>query len=106
MMIPNDAIAQKNMAALRKRYPEYADVLSVVPSGARYSFERRDAAICCRDADGKWLHGPEDPPSAAKKEAETAIRVAPELYILLRPGLGYLAFALDEIIERRAPGSV
>lgn len=106
MVTPSDTLAQQNMAALRKRYPEYADVLSVVPDSSSCSFEKRDDAVLCRDVHGKWLHGPEDPVRAAKREAENAIRETPELYILLRPGLGYLALALDEAIERRAPGSV
>jgi hypothetical protein len=94
-----------NMRALLKSYREYADVLSAFASSARYSFQPAGSALACRHADGRWIHGPEDPWVSAREEAAQIVTDDAQLYVLLRPGLGYLGFALLELIEKRAPNS-
>ena len=53
--IPSETQAERNVAALRKRYPEYADVLSVIPEGTRYLFERTEEAVCNGEKI-EWTH--------------------------------------------------
>ena len=106
MLTCRNRVLERNLAALRKRYPDFADMLTAVPSGSGYSFEKKGDYVLCRDADGNWLHGPEDPVAAASCEAERLVGKAPGLYVLPRPGLGYDALVLDETIEAGSPGSV
>src|SRR5262249_4193828 len=94
-----------NLRSLRKIYREYADVLSAVPSAAHFVFARAGSSVACRHVDGRWIHGPADPWAAAREEAAKLVDAEAALYIVLRPGLGYLGFAILEEIEKRSPDS-
>ncbi|HVW25108.1 MAG TPA: glycosyltransferase [Polyangiaceae bacterium] len=102
----NEALVESNTGALRRAYPCYADVLSLVSDANSYRFEPAGAATACRDERGHWLHGPEDPWEAAHRDARALVVDAPHLYIVIRPGLGYQALALLELVESRGLESV
>jgi len=102
----NSEFLERNLAWLRQKYPEYVGVLSLVPEANSYSFEKTGEAITCRDAAGNWLHGPEDPLRSAQSDAERLVASSPELFVLIRPGLGYTALSLADAIEKRAPGGI
>ncbi|MGH7439897.1 MAG: CgeB family protein [Polyangiaceae bacterium] len=102
----NEALIESNTAALRRAYPCYADVLSLVSDAHGYCFEAAGVAVACRDGQGRWLHGPDDPWEAAHQDARSLIVDTPHLYIVFRPGLGYQALALLEAIESRGLESV
>jgi hypothetical protein len=95
-----------NLRSLRRYYPAYADILSLVPNGSRYKFEPVGSVIGCRDPEGRWVHGPGDPWVEARGEAEQLVTDDAELFVVIRPGIGYQAFAILEAIERRASRSL
>lgn len=95
-----------NLRGLRKHWPEYADVLSALSGDAGYVFEQTGEAFTCRDSQGQWVHGPEDPLESARQDAESVVGDEPKLYIVLRPGLGYLPLAMIRALERRGTGSL
>lgn len=100
---------EENLGALRKRSPEYADMLTATFDDGGYVFGSPDAAgsaVTCRDSTGKWVHGPDDPWAAARREAERFVSDEPQLYVVLRPGLGYLALAVLEALEEHESESI
>ena len=86
----SDDPLESNLRALRKRHSEYASMLSLLPRASRYVFEQIGSSVTCRDTDGTWLHGPEDPWVAARDEAGRIVSDGAGLYVVLRP------IALDE----------
>ena len=94
-----------NLRALWKTYRYYADALSALPECTAYHFEKVGSSVVCRDSEGRWIHGPDDPLEAAREEARRMPYDQPTLYVVLRPGLGYLPFAILDEVEKRAPGS-
>jgi hypothetical protein len=102
---PNNGLVESNEQALRKTYPQYADILSAVPDTRRYTFHPAGASVACRDAGGRWVHGPYDPWESARREVAPLLNEDDGLYVVLRPGLGYHALAILEALEGRGPGS-
>jgi hypothetical protein len=105
----DEPLLETNMRLLRRKTPEYADVMSAIADGGRlgtYLLDRVGQTITCRDSDGNWVHGPEDPWEAARKEAAALVTDEPALYLLVRPGLGYLPLAILEALSRRAEESL
>lgn len=105
-MNDDPAMIERNFSSLAKHYPEYADVFSAIPGTSRYTFEPAGAEILCRDSDGSWVHGPEDPWICARNEAARIVDERDGLYVVLRPGLGYSACAIIEAVQKRSPGSL
>jgi glycosyl transferase family 1 len=85
--------ADRAMAVLRRRYPAYADVLSIRAS-TTYELLVAGTGVACRARDGTWLHGPGDPWTLAQRDARALVDGETRLYVVLRPGLGYAAAAL------------
>lgn len=102
----NADVLESNFVALREKYPEYADTLSAIPESAHYAFEDLGNSFTCRDLHGTWVHGPDDPWEAARSEAARIVSDEPQLYILFRPAMGYLALAVIEALASRRSGSL
>lgn len=101
-----NSLARQNFKSLKKMYPEYADAISGVPETSCYTVVEANGSVTCRDASGNWIHGPDDPRLLARSEADRAIGAGVGLYVVLRPSLGYQAFAFLEAVERHVPGSL
>jgi len=101
----SDDFLESNIRALTKRHPEYVGMLSSLACASRYVFEQVGSSVTCRDADGTWLHGPEDPWTAAREEAARLVDDGSALYVVVRPGIGYVGFSILEEVQKRAPGS-
>lgn len=102
----NPALLESNLRFLRARSPEYADVLSAIRESPDYTFWQAGPAIGCRDREGAWEHGPDDPWDAARSTATDVSAETAELLIVVRPGLGYVPLAVLEALAKKNPGSV
>lgn len=91
---------------MRARYPHYADAVEVLPEPTGYSFGTTDGVPYCQGRDGEWIHGPGDPRADALTDAEAAIGDSPELIVVARPGVGFLALAVLATVQARTPESV
>lgn len=102
----NEALLQANLHALRRKSPDYADVLSSVDERSDYVFEKEGSKITCRDQNGNWVCGPDDPQEEAQAEAARLTADGPVLHIVLRPCPGYLSLAIQSVIASRRCESV
>lgn len=89
----------RNLALIERLYPQYVPILqnaSSSVSGYRLAAVEGGAWTCKADApDGeRWLHGPADPWLTARSALHHARWEEQRLFVVLRPGLGYLPLEL------------
>lgn len=92
---------QRNISLISGIYPDYPSRIASAPDTHEYVFEKTGGGgVSCRIAGGpggggdRWLHGPGDPWAAARQTIEAADWRTASLFIVIRPGLGYVPFSL------------
>ncbi len=95
------ALLEVNLRALGVRRPELVDLLAGDGGDTRYDIAAVGEGWSCKDRDGKWIHGPSDPWREARDQARQMVGTEPQVFAVLRPGMGYQALALvDELAAR------
>lgn len=90
-----DEIYQNNLSLIRQIYPQYIPLLESVPEKSEYAMEMlRPRTYSCREANGNWLHGPDDPWKSASQTIQSTDWRSPRLFLVMRPGLGYIPLTL------------
>jgi len=99
---------QQNLDLLLRIYPHYRSVLDSGPVDSnRYEILKTDLQtyICSVKSDScpsgsfglpekQWIHGPEDPWQWAEARIRETGLTAPQTFVIVRPGLGYVPFLL------------
>ncbi len=99
-MEPNNQheLFQRNMQLIGELYPQYQETLQTLKDQTNtYEigvFESNSYRCKKRDAKKDWIHGPENPWEAAKNTIQQTDWQKQSLFIILRPGLGYVPFTL------------
>ncbi len=96
----NDAASQEtylqNLQIIAQFYPHYLEPIEQADANGAYTFEDKgdDVVLCKRNQDGVWIHGPNNPWQTAEATLRNSEADKQRLFIILRPGLGYLPLHL------------
>lgn len=90
---PSDELYQLNMQLMHRLYPHYTPVIEDARDDG-YAFEPGEGeSVLCKQGDA-WIHGPQNPWASAQAALDESNWTQQRLFIVLRPGLGYLPLAL------------
>ena len=93
-----EAIWRNNLRVIEQLYPPYVEKLQRGGTGAYQFTPGIDGSVLCRQETGpgaeRWIHGPENPWETAAKSLASVNWAEQQLFIILRPGLGYLPLTL------------
>jgi ribosomal protein S17E len=88
-------IESRNLALIQEIYPQYSVMLTSQAEGAYDIADTASNTFSCRmNETGQWLHGPDDPWAKAEKDIKEADWTKQSMFLVVRPGLGYLPFSL------------
>ncbi|MDP8243685.1 MAG: glycosyltransferase [Candidatus Hinthialibacter antarcticus] len=93
---PSQETYLQNLQLMAQLYPHYVPQIEAASANGAYTFEDKsaDVVLCQQNADGAWIHGPNDPWKTAEATLRNSDADKQRLFIILRPGLGYLPLHL------------
>ncbi|MBZ0258433.1 glycosyltransferase, partial [bacterium] len=93
---PSQETYLQNLQLLAQLYPQYAPQVETASADGVYTFDEQktDIVLCKRNEDGAWIHGPHNPWQTAEATLRNCEAEKQRLFIILRPGLGYLPLQL------------
>ena len=87
-------VYQRNMALIQEIYPNYLSLLGQAQGKNPYQIEVKSATSIHCKLHGQWIHGPGDPWAEAEKAIKDSKWNEQDMFLIIRPGLGYLPFSL------------
>lgn len=91
----SEDILQANLTVLDRIYPDLAARVRKSEPSKKYRIQAHpDGGFVCRDEKGRDIHGPAAPLAAVQQLLAGHNLSDPALFIILRPGLGFMAHTL------------
>ena len=85
---------QRNLALIQEIYPNYLSLLSQTQGTSPYKIDIKNSKTIHCKLDDQWIHGPGDPWELAEKTILDTKWTEQSMFLIIRPGLGYLPFSL------------